>query len=119
MTTDSGDADLRRLFAELRERDRRTVPGFEALVARARVRPVRARARAPLLIAAMAVLVLIAGVAAVLLLRHPAPSVALASWRSPTAFLLHVPGEDILRTVPSASASIVRLEVGAAAAHNQ
>jgi hypothetical protein len=117
MTHDPGDEDLRQLFADLRERDRRMVPGFDRVVARAHARPVR-RTRAPLLVAAAAVLVLLAGAAGTLLLRHSTPTVALASWRSPTAFLLHGPGEDILRTVPSVSASVVRLEVEAAAGHN-
>lgn len=62
---------------------------------------------------------MVAGVAATLLLRHAAPALAIASWRSPTAFLLQGPGDDILRTVPGASSSIVRLEMTAATDHNQ
>lgn len=118
MTHDPDDDDLRRLFAELRERDRRTIPGFEALVARALARHTPRTVRAPLLAAAIAVLVLGAGFGGVLLLRRRAPTVALASWQSPTAFLLRVPGDEILRTVPSVTASVVRFEVEAAAGHN-
>jgi hypothetical protein len=34
----------------------------------------------------------------------------LAAWRSPTDVLLHVPGGDILRSVPSVGASLMRFE---------
>jgi len=118
MMHDSGDEDLRRRFAALRESDLRSAPGFDALLARAASRPVNAPPLAPLAVAAAALLLLIAGAAGVVMLRRPAPKVALASWRSPTAFLLHGPGDDILRTVPGVSASVVRLgEV--TAGHNE
>ena len=117
MTHDPGDQDLRRWFADLRERDRRAVPAFDALVARALARPVRRSLRVPRLAAAIAVLAL-AG-AGVLLLRRPAPTFAIATWQSPTAFLLHGPGEEILRAVPGISASVVPLRIEAAPEHNQ
>jgi hypothetical protein len=114
MTHDSGDEDLQRRFAALREHDARSIPGFDALVRRAAARPLRRGRRAALVAAGITVLV-VAGAVGTLLLRRPA--FALATWRSPTEFLLHGPGEEILRAVPSVSASVVRLEVGAAAGH--
>ncbi len=110
MANNSDDEVLRRLFAELRERDRGATPAFDTLLSSARSRSAKARAGRPLL-AAAAIAVLIAGVAlTVLVLRRREPRVpleALAGWKSPTAFLLEMHGVTYLDSVPSVTASLV------------
>lgn len=113
MSHDGNDADLKRLFGELKQHDRHRAPAFAAVVAAAEARAARARARRPLRIAAVAatILLLAGGAAAWLRLRHGAgapEAVAIASWRSPTAWLLAVPGAVALDSVPSVTASVIR-----------
>ena len=113
MANDSDDPVFRRLFAELRQRDRAWTPAFDTLLSSARSRAAKARARRPLL-AAAAVAVLVAGIAlTVLVLRRRDPRVpleALAGWKSPTAFLLEMHGVTYLDSVPSVTASLVNPE---------
>lgn len=122
MTRASGDDDLQRLFAELREHDRRAVPPFDALLASAAARTTRRSGQWALRAAAAAGLLLAAGMAGVLLLGRPAApaaEIAVASWQSPTAILLRVPGENLLRALPSASSSVVNLDAAASLRHRQ
>ena len=113
MRREANDDQLRRIFAELRQREQGPVPPFERMwaTAAARIgrRPSRVRWAVAAACAAAAVVV------AVVLLHRPsgsdfAAATELAAWRSPTAALLRVPGGDILRTVPSVGASLMRFE---------
>lgn len=98
--------DLEGRFAELRRYDHGRVPSFGAIVGlpRPRWRP------APLLAAAL--LVLVAGGGVMLRFRgsHAAPTSWLAEWTSPTAVLLQTPGTDFMSKVPSVSESVITLE---------
>ena len=111
------DEGLRRLFEELRAADGRAVPPFEAVLGAARSRAARRRARRPL--RAAAALAALAAAGALIVLRPWTPRfepVPIASWRSPTAFLLNTPGDALLRSVPSLTASVVELGSPAAPA---
>jgi hypothetical protein len=104
------DEDLKHRFAELRAHDRQRTPAFDAmLAARPTIRYVPLR-----LAAATLVLALAGAVTAVVVHRYATrfQPVALASWQSPTAFLLQTPGTDLLRTVPSVTASVIHIERG-------
>ena len=110
MRADANDDQLRRIFAELRQRDQGPVPSFEhmwaAAAARTGRRPSRVRWAVAAACAAAAVVV------GVIVLHRPsgsdfAAATELAAWRSPTAALLRVPGDDILRSVPSVGTSLM------------
>lgn len=112
MKPDANDDQLRRIFAELRQREQGPVPPFarvwEAAAARTGRRPSRVRW-------AVAACAAAAVVVAVILLHRKsgsdfAAATQLVAWRSPTATLLRVSGDDILRTVPSVGASLMRFE---------
>jgi hypothetical protein len=100
------DAELRRSFEALRRDVAAGAPAFAPTVAAARIRrpPVPGRRILALAGAAAAVTVV---VLAALLARRSARDgsparVDLASvrWRAPTDFLLTLPGDELLRTVP-------------------
>ena len=103
------DEDLTRRFAELRARDFSRTPSFDAVLAarapRIRYSPLR-------LAAAIAVLVAAGAVTTVVYRRATFQPVALASWQSPTASLLAMPGAELISTVPSVTSSIVHIEKG-------
>ncbi len=113
MRPDANDDQLRRIFAELRQREQVPVPPFErmwaAAAARTGRRPSRVRWAVAAACAAAAVLV-----AVILLQRQSgsdfAAATQLTAWRSPTAVLLRVPGDDILRSVPSVGTSLMPYE---------
>ena len=92
MTDD--DRDLRRLLGELREKDTRDVPAFESILTRRRARADVGPRRMYVVAAAIAIA---AAVVLVVAPRRPRDrattegSVQLASWQSPTAFLLEPP----------------------------
>ncbi len=113
MTNDRDDERLQRIFDELRHADRAMSPPFARVwtsVAAGK------RRRSPRVMIATAVgCVGVAVAVVVFALQRRAPSgleaaAQLAAWRSPTAALLRVPGSDILRSVPSLDASLVRPE---------
>jgi len=102
MTRDDADRDLRERFARSREAERAQVPPFAAVVARARtVAPRRGGFAIGVAVAAAIV------VAAYVARDHIGPSLGRNApatpthWRSPTDFLLDVPGGDLLRTTPT------------------
>jgi hypothetical protein len=101
--TERNDADLGDRFHALRREDAATAPRFDATLAAARARAA-APARRPTGWLAVAALV-VAGIALALLFmrpdRHPR-TIDLASvhWNGPTDFLLVLPGDQLLRTVP-------------------
>ncbi len=106
------DDDLKRVFGELRDADRRAMqpPAIGALLARP---PRRAgglvRRRIALgLAASVAVLAAAIGVRGAMHRAAPVTVVAIASWTSPTASLLAVPGAQVV--LPSLTSSAVHLE---------
>lgn len=107
------DDQLRRIFAELRHKEQGPVPPFEHVWATAAARTGRRQSQVRW--AVVSAFAAAAVVVAVILLHRPNGSdidtaTQLAAWRSPTAALLRVPGDDILRTVPSVGASFMRIE---------
>jgi hypothetical protein len=106
---DPGDEDLRRLFAELKERDRSLAPPFVAPIAERERRTRWPFAWPPMRAAAAVVVVVAGGLLAAGLLRRARPTgqVDISGWQSPTAFLVSGPGAAILDSVPSVSASVI------------
>jgi hypothetical protein len=123
MSADDDDQDLRRLFRELAAEDRQLAQPFmnpqEALRQRGSARRDGRPAAAPAVPArrlsrlhrrpalALAAAVLLAALGLTLQLQRSAPrahhlaSVAeISNWHAPTDFLLHTPGDALLRTVP-------------------
>lgn len=98
--TDHNDLDLGARFDALRREDAAAAPAWRATLAAARTRAATAPRRRTLAIGAA--MVALAGVALVLrLARHPVPTgLATVRLRTPTDFLLALPNEDLLRTVP-------------------
>ncbi len=99
------DPHLRDRFAEMRSEDEAGAPPFRATLAGAERRhrrsPRGVRLRAGAMAAAAVLAALALGLA---LLRRPGSGVELdlsaTRWRSPTDFLLQLPGDELLRTVP-------------------
>jgi len=117
---DDFDREVGRLLSEERHADEAGAPGFRELLdsRRIRHRAPRRRIGPPGLLRAFAVAaVLIAAAAGVVLTRGsfpaatrptggtgtelPASAVAIASWKSPTEFLLDTPGVELLRERPA------------------
>ena len=101
--TERNDSDLRDRFRALRREDAAAAPPFDATLAAARARRVAPSHRRTGWLAAAAVVV--AAVAVVLLFTRPdrhGRTIGLATvrWEGPTDFLLVLPGDDLLRTVP-------------------
>jgi hypothetical protein len=107
MSTPPEDRELRELFAQTRVEDFGRTPPFERVL-RGRVpspTPWRLGLRVAL---AGGVLMLLAAVGVLTVLRGPrdpdAEALALAqqvsAWRSPTDFLLDIPGAQYLRAIP-------------------
>lgn len=93
----SPDDDLRRLFATLREGDRRDVPAFVAPQRAPAPRRWRSAAlRLAVAAAVMAALTFVLGRPA----RRAAPVPSLSAWRAPTEFLLKTPGLEMLTLGP-------------------
>jgi hypothetical protein len=110
------DAELRRRFGELRDREGSERPEFEMVVKRARTRvdanSVQLRRRIALT-AAAAIVIAAVGVG-VARKREQSAAIAraaqiqsLPSWSTPTASLLRTPGSERLRTVPRLSESMI------------
>lgn len=99
---------LREVFEDLRAAEAGAVPPFERVWAAAEARATRIAAprRTTRLLWGAA---LAAAATVALLLARPArrPPLALSAWQSPTEFLLLVPGDAMLRSVPPLSASVV------------
>ena len=101
--TERNDHELGEQFHELRREDAAAVPPFDATLAAARARRVAPPRRRTGWLAAAAVVV--AGVAVALLVTRPdrqAGTIGLATvrWEGPTDFLLVLPGDELLRTMP-------------------
>ena len=113
MKREANDGQLRRIFAELRQREQGPVPPFERVWATASARTGRRQSRFRWALATACAAAAVV-VAVILLHRQRGPDLAaatrLVAWSSPTAALLRVPGDDILRIVPSVGASLMRIE---------
>jgi len=101
--TERNDSELRDRFRTLRREDAAAAPPFDATLAGARARRAAPSGRRTGWLAAAAIAV--AGVAVALLVTRPdrqAGAIGLATvrWEGPTDFLLVLPGDDLLRTVP-------------------
>ena len=101
--TEPDDHDLRKDFAALRREDAATTPLFRATVAAARARRATAPGRRALWLAA--VVLAVAAVVVVSTRRNRRGSrleidLATVRWQAPTDFLLKLPGDELLRSVP-------------------
>jgi len=97
--TERHDHDLEERFHALRREDAAAAPPFHGTLAAARARQATPPRHRALGLAAAAVV--IAGVAVALLLTRPdRHDTTIARWQAPTDFLLALPGEELLRTVP-------------------
>jgi hypothetical protein len=103
------DDELRARFAELRRLEAETAPAFGALWRRAASAP---RRLLPAPVAAVLTVLALAALAVIVRpwdrMRGAAPAARetrtaplITAWRSPTDFLLHTPGEEVLTTTPS------------------
>jgi hypothetical protein len=97
------DHHLRQRFEALRREDAAATPPFRATVAAARARPAAASGRRALWLAA--VLVAVVGVVVVSTWRERdgvrlEVDLATVRWHAPTDFLLKLPGDELLRSVP-------------------
>ena len=98
------DHQLRNDFEALRREDAAGTPPFGATVAAARARQAAARRHRALRLAAAAV---VAVVAAVVVSTRPERygvrlqiDLATVRWHAPTDFLLKLPGDELLRSIP-------------------
>jgi hypothetical protein len=131
------DQELRDLFQDLREEERKGVPSFEILMERAKEEASRSGLELPLRygrgrrvprsFAWGGSLLVAAAAAVVLFLRLPGTSdsefvqvvqsytsdPAAGAWKSPTDGLLDLPGSEILSTVPSIGTGRWLLDSGA------
>jgi hypothetical protein len=98
------DSDLRTHFANLREEDRSTAPPFGPTAVA--VSPSRSLLR----IALAAVPVLAIAVMLAVRTHRSTDAVPreLATWSSPTAFLLETPGKQLLNQTPTLGESLIR-----------
>ncbi len=97
--TEHNDHDLEERFHALRRADAAAAPPFHTTLAAARVRGAGKPRRRTLGLAAAVVIASVA--VALLLTRRGAPSdLATIRLKTPTDFLLTLPNEQLLRTVP-------------------
>lgn len=108
------DHDLTERFHALRREDAAAATPFRATLAAARARSAAAPRRRRFVVAAATALA--AGLALVLLFtRHQRPGIASGNamglatvrWTAPTDFLLELPGERLLRSVPELGRTII------------
>ena len=98
------DPQLKQAFEALRREAAAGTPPFRATVAAARTRRAPAPGRRPLGLAAAVILVVVCVV--VVSIRRDRDGVRLeidlatVRWQAPTDFLLKLPGDDLLRSVP-------------------
>jgi hypothetical protein len=107
------ETDIRQRFAQLREADRESAPGFAQIYGRGQARRrlgAMPRVR-PFVIAAAASVVIAAiwlGNARSVSRSTRAPTIAtIAAWRAPTDILLRTPGSELLGAMPALGASVL------------
>ncbi|MDB4912379.1 MAG: hypothetical protein JWM95_23 [Gemmatimonadetes bacterium] len=102
----TGDDDIRKRFAALRNADANAAPAVDVLLARPRVRDAR-----PFALAAVAAVAAAVFVAVGIQLRDPKEpprtGMSILEWRSPTASLLKTPGSELIHTVPTMRSTIL------------
>ena len=104
------DSEIRQRFAQLREADQESAPGFAQTYGRARAsRSLRATRRVrPLVIATAAAVVIAAlGLAYARPFSPPLTAPEIATWRAPTDVLLRTPGSELLGEMPALGASVL------------
>ena len=104
------DSEIRQQFAQLREADQESAPGFAQTYGRARAsRSLRATRRVrPLVIATAAAVVIAAlGLAYARSFSPPLTAPEIATWRAPTDVLLRTPGSELLGEMPALGASVL------------
>ncbi len=104
------DSEIRQRFAQLREADQESAPGFAQTYGRARAsRSLRATRRVrPLVIATAAAVVIAAlGLAYARSFSPPLTAPEIATWRAPTDVLLRTPGSELLGEMPALGASVL------------
>ena len=92
------ERDLREAFKELRRATLSRTPAFASLRDRAPAPRAEQRRRLALVLASLAVVALLWPRPAP---PPPKPAPSIERWKAPTDFLLHTPGAELLRTVPS------------------
>ena len=97
--TEHEDRDLGERFHALRREDAAAAPSLRATLTAARARAAAPRRRALGLVAAAIVIASVA-VAVVVIRRGLPTDLATVRLRTPTDFLLALPNEELLRTVP-------------------
>ena len=108
--TEHDDHDLEERFHALRRDEAAAAPAFRATLAAARARPGKTPRRRALGFAAVAAIVASVAVA-VLAIRHRLPNdLATVRLKTPTDFLLALPNEDLLRTVPQLGRVTITLD---------
>ena len=108
--TEHDDHDLGDRFHALRRDDAAIAPAFHATLAAARARPVTTSRRRELGFAVAGIIVASVAVA-VLAIRHRLPNdLATLRLKTPTDFLLALPNEDLLRTVPQLGRVTITLD---------
>ena len=98
------DHQIRKGFEALRREDAAGTPSFRATVAAARARPAASRGQRALRLAAAVVVAVVAA----LLVRtwrgrdtvRLQVDLATVRWQAPTDFLLKLPGDELLRSIP-------------------
>ena len=108
--TEHTDPDLEERFHRLRRAEATAAPAFRATVSAARARRSAMPRRRALGLGAAAIV--IAGVAVAILLTRRAAQTDLATVRlkTPTDFLLALPNEELLRTVPELGRVTITLD---------
>jgi len=99
------DPQLKQAFEALRREAAAGTPPFRATVAAARTRRAAAPGGRRALRLAAAVILVVVGVVVVSIRRHRDGvrleiDLATVRWQAPTDFLLTLPGDDLLRSVP-------------------
>jgi len=121
MNQDREEKKIAELFDELKRQDQLHAPPFARLWARAVSQSERAVRRhvSLRLVAAVAMVLLVAGSLAILFRQPSGPSapmeraefaVTISGWRSPTDFLLAPVDEQLLRTVPRLDESLHEIQ---------
>ena len=107
--TERHEHDLGERFHALRREDAAAAPALRATLAAARVRRAAPRARA--LGLATAAIIIASVAVAVRVIRRGMPSdLGAVRLRTPTDFLLALPNEDLLRTVPELGRVTITLD---------
>ncbi len=103
------DDDITPRFEAMRRVDAAAVPQLDALLARPASHR-RRRLALPVAVAAAAMIVLAVGIrySASRTPITPTIEASILAWRSPTASLLHLPGNELLHTVPTLKSSLLR-----------